>query len=387
MSEIKLSKEKFLRASKKLNSILQSSHQLELKLSQTQELLSQSLGFKSHHALLEYCSAEPLSVLESQPRPQHTIVQFSYTGETAHNHQSPGHGVEPRVGQLGPITRVIDSQEQGQWLDTQSPGTIAKLILQFTALDLEHARAHSPNKLNLLVIPIIELLCTQRSTSPLTIARIKSSVTLANIVKIQKDKTQPAHILQKINDYLLTLPGYNSSQPALVQPLLEHHAPGQSTIYYALDMIETLLAHGHLLIVPKEMVINCCCADNKIFHWPQGKLSDFFNPEILQLIEDNLDERASNCEILHFKSAQEYFNLYSDYRLLDIIKLVDKIINPQRIQRVLQVVKNYVENIEHVQFYSKSLEQYVLELDHQSFIEALVRRCHKLPATSRAAPQ
>lgn len=182
MTNFNIDEVKFSKASKKLLNNLKNQHNLNLKLSEVQELLAQSLGFRNLHALQNSLSEE-------------TIKKES---KFLNHHK----------------TQIFKNIELNQAVQ------IIKNLIYADDRDFWKVKAFS------LFSTIIECLIIMRDNGEivLDIDTIKEYVMLDNIVKLYKTHQYfPLDIKKSLKDYLYHLPGFRELDVVQSESVLEHH--------------------------------------------------------------------------------------------------------------------------------------------------------------------
>ncbi len=351
MSDITLSKEKFLRASKKLSSVLKTEHNINSKLSQSQEILSSILGFKNFHAL------EELFKKSVSARPPESINKMDITN----------------------------------FLQTQSSTNLSNLVCTF----VNHGDAAQPSAMwktraCQLLVCVFQILCYIRDnqekshelglpTFVLDIASIYEYLKLDSLIKVSKTrKDLPESIKQNLKNYLLSLPGFQENAPKQNDTALEQHGYLHMQLIPAIKLLEVLINNSALLIVPKEKVVDIYLSRyapdirwEKGFYWPQEAVSDFFNLSIISLIYHHLPEIKKNYD--ESLSQKEFFDLFNSYSLIDLFNLINYTLNADLKNGALKVLINLLEHIDVVKVYSTDLASHSNDGSKSLYYQAYIK--------------
>lgn len=197
---IEIDQHLFLKSSKRLHKLLEEAG-FSLKLSETQEMLSKTLGFRNFHELQKNINDESSSSINSSNKTKEFTKDFNFF-EKMSSHQ---------------IVDLIDCFVHDSSVDIWSHKSLS-LMLKISNL-LTFLRDQKELELNTQII--------------------RQHLDLDSIIKIfKKRKDLPENILSPIKEYLFFLPSFQEAAPKQNETVKEAHNYCVMPIYHALSILE-----------------------------------------------------------------------------------------------------------------------------------------------------
>lgn len=302
MTNFSIDEAKFSKASKKLLSNLKNQHDLNLKLSEAQELLAQSLGFRNLHALQSVFSVQPIEKEKQELYQKPQIFQKIELDQA-----------------IQIITNLMHSGDNDMW-----KGRAISLISAIMTC-LIHMR---DEKEILLDVDIIN-----------------EYMILDNLIKLYKTRRDfPTQIRNSLRMYLNSLPGFQESAPKQNDTVLEQHGYLQmqfTVVFYKLKKIESN---------------NFVIADSK---WYDVKSSDkqsevIFKPEIekLDFLEDSWLKTKEYEELVISMKDKNY-----SFKVNDLLIYFTTIIQAGKRHRINLLLNSILDNYSIASHISKKITQ------------------------------
>lgn len=306
---------KFLKTSKKLVNTLLTEHKLELKLSQMQEMLAQSLGFRNLHELQQtFNRSNNVSDNVIQPKP---IIDSIKKPDIFYNIE-----VEQAV-QI--VLNLMDSSGGG---------------------DMWRSRAIS------LLICVVKALIYMRDQKELVLdaEAIREYLIFDNLVKLYKVRRDfPDSIRRDLRAYLTSLPGFQESAPKQSDTVMEQHGYLQMQFLSALNRLKDIENNNFIIADndwfvydTKERIVKT--AVGKESHTTTETYQIFTINPLLRDFDFIEDSWLSMNEYEDWVANLFHKNKLKEIRVSDLLVYVTTIISPHRRNTMYLVLNSILNN-------------------------------------------
>lgn len=316
---------KFLKTSKKLLTHLNEEHSTHFKLSQIQEILAQSLGYRNLHDLQKVFS-DPSSTQafqEKSPILSHDIF-YNITAEQS----------------IHIIVNLMESTGGG---------------------DMWRGRAIS------LISVVIRALVYMREEKEILLnsAVIREYLILDNLIKLFKTRRDFPDVLRNdLRSYLLSLPGFQESAPKQSDTVMEQHGYLQMQFLTPLGKLQTIENNNFIIadsswfiLENRNKVISASGGSNKKTTYDTETYQTLeINPLLLDFdfLEDTwlaMPEYQDWVESLHRKKQLK------EIKLSDLLVYVTTIISPTKSHKMYLVLNSILDNYSVASHISKQITE------------------------------
>lgn len=309
-NSISIDEAKFSKSSKKLHNLLNNLG-LDIKLSQTQEIFSQSLGFRNLHHLQKTFTSLPFTDIKNN---QYTSTTFD-------------------------IFASLDFE--------QSIGIIL-FLMDDNGTDMWRGRAI------VLMSSILKLLTYLQEQKELVITSkvINEYLVLDAIIKIYKTrKDLPDDIRNHLRHYLLSLPGFQESAPKQNDVVHEQHGYLKMQFSMALNKLEKI-EKNNFVIADKSWftikIIDKIVGRQKI---SANEVTNITKKENVFLLNEKLQDldfiEDSWLAIPEYQTWVESFykkSLLNNIRVSDLLVYITTIITPSKRSQMSLVLSSIIDN-------------------------------------------
>lgn len=320
-NSISIDEAKFSKSSKKLHNLLNDLG-LNIKLSQTQEILSQSLGFRNLHHLQKTFTSLPFSEIKNTEYSSTTCDIFSS-------------------------------------LDFEQSMGIILFLMDNNGTDMWRGRAIS------LMGAILKILIYLQEKKELVITSqvIAEHLHLDNLIRIHKTRRDfPDNIRNNLKNYLLSLPGFQESAPKQTDVVLEQHGYLKMQFSNVLSKLEKI-ENNNFIIADKswftmqsfeKIVGTKGSSQNGITNITQKENVLVINEKLqdLDFLEDSwlaISEYQTWVESFYKKS------LLNNIRVSDLLVYITTIITPYKRSQMSLVLSSIIDNYSIASNISKSI--------------------------------
>lgn len=308
---ISIDEVKFLKTSKKLLHYLSTEHSLNIKPSQIQEALAQSLGYRNVNDLQKIfvgkLDAKPIVLIESIPKPD-----------------------------------IFDNLELDQ------------AIQIITILMNEKGGNMWQNKAISFISVVLKALMHMQKEKELILdsEAISEYLILDNINKLYKIRRDfPEDIRQELRSYLLSLPGYQESVFNQSNTVIDYHGNLQMQFFSVLNMLKKIEENNFLIADKRWFILNEEKSNNS------NQTEKYFTLAISPTLENFDFLKDSWLAIPEYENwiiSLINNNTLEEIRVSDLLVYVTTIISPSNRHSLSLLLINILENYS---IYSKISKQ------------------------------
>lgn len=306
---------KFLKTSKKLLNTLSTEYKLEIKLSQMQEMLAQSLGFRNLHDLQQAFNRSHNNNEDFiQPKPMILSIKKPDIFDTIELEQA-----------VQIVLNLMDSSSGG---------------------DMWRGRAIS------LLISVLKALIYMRDNKELVLdaETIREYLILDNIIKLYKTRRDfPDSIRRDLRAYLTSLPGFQDSAPKQNDTVFEQHGYLQMQFLGALNRLKDIENNNFIIADndwfiydTKERIVSVSAGKEK--QTTTEKYQIFTINPLLRDFDFIDDSWLSMTEYEDWVASLFHKNKLKEIRVSDLLVYVTTIISPHRRSTMYLVLNSILDN-------------------------------------------
>lgn len=313
-NSISIDEAKFLKTSKKLLTTLSTEHKLDLKLSQMQEILAQSLGFRNLHDLQKNFTSNNVEQTEEQNK--------QIISSIPHPNIFSDIGLDQAM-QI--ICNLMDNQGSG---------------------DMWRSRAIS------LLSSVMHALLYMRDQNEIILSAdlIREYLLLDNVIKLYKTRKDfPENVRNDLRAYLLSLPSFQESAPKQSDTVSEQHGYLQMQFLTPLNRLKNI-ENNNFVVADYKWFVN----ENKEFITRQsvGKQTEVSKEYYKNLtIHPSLkdfdfleDSWLSMNEYQNWISSLFNKRILKEIRVSDLLVYVTTIISPHKREKMYLVLNSILNN-------------------------------------------
>lgn len=324
-NSISIDEAKFSKSSKKLHNLLNDLG-LDIKLSQTQEILSQSLGFRNLHHLQKTLNSLPFTETATKEYTSTTFDIFSS-------------------------------------LDFEQSMGIILFLMDNNGTDMWRGRAIS------LMSAILKVLIHLQEKKEVVITSqvIADYLHLDNLIKIYKTRRDfPDNIRNNLKNYLLSLPGFQESAPQQNEVVLEQHGYLKMQFSIVLSKLEKIENNNFIIADKSWFSIKSIDKVIGTRGSSQNGVTNVTQKENVFLLNDKLEDldfiEDSWLAIPEYQTWVESFykkSLLNNIRVSDLLVYITTIITPSKRSQMSLVLSSIIDNYSIASNISKTICQKV----------------------------